>query len=475
MEIFRAYDIRGQYPIDITDDIVYKIGRILVRTFNAKQIAVGQDVSLATPKIYQALIKGIMDQGCDVIDLGIAGTDVVYFAAGHFNYDAGIEITASHSAGYLSGIKIIGPGAKPFGMGFGMEELKQDFLNYQEVSVAQKGNYVKKDVWDDFIKQVLDFVGLKNIKPLRIVVDASNAVGCLEIDKLEKYLPQIQFIKINWTLDGNYPGHQPNPFLRENRTQLEEKVKIEKADFGIAFDGDADRIFFVDGKGDLIFGNYINGLIAAKMCKENPNRVVVHDIRSFRFIREQVLKNGGIPKIELVGHAYFKGRMRKENALFGGEGTGHIYYNFGDYMVENSLIAFIQVLQIVSDSGKTLRGLAKEPRIEYPVIGEYNFALPGFSATDDIIPEAIKAMEKVLAVIKEKYSDGEFSNFDTLSIKYPKWNFNIRPSANDPLIRFSAEAEDVNLLVEKQKEIYNLLISTGCTLINDTGVVQFTE
>lgn len=477
MEIFRAYDIRGQYPIDITDDIVYKIGRILVRTFNAKQIAVGQDVSLATPKIYQALIKGIMDQGCDVIDLGIAGTDVVYFAAGHFNYDAGIEITASHSAGYLSGIKIIGPGAKPFGMGFGMEELKQDFLNYQEEPVvSSRGQLVVKDVWSDFIENVINFVGgAESVGSLKVVVDASNAVGCLEIDNLQKHLPQIEFIKMNWALDGNYPGHQPNPFLRENRIQLEEKVKTEKADFGIAFDGDADRIFFVDGNGDLIFGNYINGLIAAKMCKENPGRVVVHDIRSFRFIKEQVLKNGGIPKMELVGHAYFKGRMRKENALFGGEGTGHIYYNFGNYMVENSLIAFLQVLQIVSESGKTLRELAKEPRTKYPVIGEYNFALPGFSITDDLTPEAIKVMKKVLIVVKEKYSDGEFSDFDTLSIKYPNWNFNIRPSANDPLIRFSAEAEDVNLLLEKKKEIYNLLISAGCAFINDTGVVQFME
>jgi len=477
MEIFRAYDIRGQYPQDINDEIVYKIGRILVKTFNAEKIAVGQDVSLATPKIYQALVRGIMDQGCDVIDLGVAGTDVVYFTTGNFKYDGGIEITASHSAGYLSGIKIIGPGAAPFGAGFGMEKLKQDFLNYQdEPATASKGQVIKKSVWDDFINNAISFVkGVKNIKPLKIVVDASNAVGALEIDNLQKHLPQVDFVKINWALDGHYPGHQPNPFLRENRSQLEEKVKQEKADFGIAFDGDADRIYFIDERGDLIFGNYINGLIAEKMCRERSGGIVIHDIRAMRFIRDRVLAEGGIPKIELVGHAFFKNRMKKENALFGGEGTGHIYYNFGDYMVENSIIAFLQVMQIISQTGKSLRQIAKEPRIKFPVIGEYNFALPGFSATDDLTPAALTAMEKVLGVVKARYADGDISDFDTLSVKYPDWNFNIRPSANDPLIRFSAEANDVGLLPQKQKEIYDLLINTGCTFINDTGVTQYKD
>lgn len=475
MEIFRTYDIRGEYPKDINDDIVYKIGRILVRTFQANKIVVGRDVSLATPKIYQALVKGILDQGCDVIDLGIAGTDIVYFAAGHFKFDAGIEITASHSAGHLSGIKIIGPGATPFGMGFGMEKLKDDFLHYQESASEKKGEWVERDVWNDFIAQVLAFVDLKTIKPLKIVVDASNAVASLEIDHLQKYIPQVQFVKINWTLDGHYPGHQPNPFLRENRRQLEEKVKETGADLGVAFDGDADRIFFVDEKGDLIFGTYINTLIAERMCRQNPGRVVLHDIRATRFIREKVSRAGGIPKIELCGHAFFKGRMKKENGLFGGEATGHIYYNFGDYMVENSLIALMQILEIISETGQSLRELTKEARLNYPVIGEYNFTLPGFDIADDLTPQVLAAMNKVLAKVREKHSDAEISDFDTLTIKYPDWNFNIRPSANDPVIRFSAEANNVGLLLEKQKEIYDLLISEGCTFVDDTGVVQWQE
>ncbi len=472
MEIFRAYDIRGEYPKDIDDNIVYKIARILVRTFNAKNVVIGRDISLATPKIHKALIKGILDQGADVADIGLAGTDVVYFAAGHYKFDIGLEITASHSAGHLSGIKIVGPSASPFGKGFGMEKLKQDVLNYQEVAPQRKGKLTQKDVWQDFIAQVLTFVDVKKIKPLKVVVDASNAVGSLEIDHLAKHLPQIEFVKLNWELDGNYPGHQPNPFLKDNREQLVKKVQEVKADLGLAFDGDADRIYFIDENGDFIFGVYLNGMIAEKMCKEEPGRVVLYDIRAIRYIKKKVIESGGIPKIELVGHTFFKNRMRKENALFGAECSGHIYYNFGSYMVENSLIALCQIFQEISESGKSLGQLTREARIQYPVSGEYNFFLPGFSVIDDLTPEALGTMNKILDKVREKYSNGDISDFDTLTINYPNWNFNIRPSANDPLIRLSVEANDRGLLKTKLEELINLLKAEGCQYVNDTGVSQ---
>ncbi len=470
MEIFRAYDIRGEYPKDINDEVVYKVARILVRTFGAKNVVIGQDVSLATPKIYKALVKGTLDQGADVTNIGIAGTDVVYFAAGHYKFDLGLEVTASHSAGYLSGIKILGPGATAFGKGFGMEKLKEDYLKYKEVNPEKKGKLTQKNVWADFIIQVLEFIDVSKIKPLKVVVDASNAVGSLEIDNLEKHLPKIEFIKLNWKLDGHYPGHEPNPFLKENRQQLVAKVKEMKTDLGIAFDGDADRIYFVDENGDYIFGVYINGLIAEKMCEENPGRVILYDVRATRYIKKKIITAGGIPKIELVGHAFFKNRMRKENALFGAESSGHIYYNFGNYMVENSLIAFVQVLQIISESGKSLGELTREGRINYPASGEYNFVLPGFAWTDDLTPEVIEVMNKILDKVREKYSNGKISDFDTLTVYYPDWNFNLRPSANDPLLRFTAEATSNDLLLIKQKEIFKLLKAEGCQYLNDSGV-----
>jgi len=469
MEIFRAYDIRGEYPEDINDEICYKIARILVRTFNAKNTVIGRDISLATPKIYKALVRGVLDQGADITDIGVAGTDVVYFSVGHYKFDMGLEVTASHSAGHLSGIKILGPGATPFGQGFGMEKLKEDFLKYQEVKSERKGELKQKDVWQDFITQVLEFVNISKIKPLKVVADASNAVGSLEIDNLEKHLPQIEFIKINWQLDGRYPGHPPNPFLKENRQQLVTKVKEVGADLGIAFDGDADRIYFIDENGDYIFGVYINGLIAEKMLKENPGRAVIHDVRATRYIKKKIIEAGGIPKMELVGHAFFKNRMKKENALFGGESSGHIYYNFGDYMVENSLIAFCQIIQIISESNKSLGQLTKEGRIHYPVSGEYNFILPGFAASEDLTPAALAVMNKILDKVREKYSDAEVSDFDTLTVNYPDWNFNLRPSANDPVLRFTAEAISNELLLEKHKEVFELLKAEGCQYLNDSG------
>lgn len=470
MEIFRAYDIRGEYPKDINDGIAYKIARILVRNFNVKEMVIGHDVSLATPKIHKSLIKGALDQGANVTDLGMAGTDVVYFAVGHYKFDIGLEVTASHSAGHLSGIKILGPGATPFGKGMGMEKLKEDYSNYLEEKSFKRGGLKQKNIWDDFITQALNFVNFNKIKPLKVVVDASNAVGSIEIDHLEKHLPMVEFIKLNWALDGRYPGHQPNPFLKQNRQQLVEKVKEIKADLGIAFDGDADRIYFINENGDYIFGAYINGLIAEKMCKDNPGRLIIHDVRASRYIKKKIIEAGGIPKIELVGHVFFKNRMRKDNALFGGEASGHIYYNFGDYMVENSLIAFLQILQIISKSNKSLGELTKEGRIHYPVSGEYNFVLPGFTLTDDLTPEAFKVMNKILEKVKEKYSDGQISDFDTLTISYSDWNFNIRPSANDPVIRFTAEAINNEMLSRKQKEVFDILEKEGCQFVDDSGV-----
>ncbi|NMB48384.1 phosphomannomutase/phosphoglucomutase [Candidatus Kuenenbacteria bacterium] len=473
MEIFRAYDIRGEYGKDIDDEKAYKIVRILVKTFNVKTMVIGRDVSLASPKIQQALIRGARDSGVNVTDIGHAGTDVVYFCVGHLGYDLGLEVTASHSAGHLSGIKILGPGARPFGAGCGMEELKNDFLNYQDQPVAEQiGTLEQRDIWPDFIETVLKFTELKDIRPMKIVIDASNSVGAIEIDKIAKHLPQVEIIKLNWELDGYFPGHQPNPFLEENRRQLVAKVKETKADLGMAFDGDADRVYFVDGNGDYIFGVYLNALIAERMLKNNPGRVVLYDIRAYRYQEMKVKAAGGVPKLELVGHAFIKKGMRRDNAIFAGESSGHVYYSFGDYYVENSLIAFIQILQIMSETGKTLEELTKEPRKKYPVSGEWNFSLPGFAATDDLTPEAIQAMNEVLDKVREKYADGEVSDFDTLTVKYPDWNFNIRPSANDPVIRFTAEANEVKLLIEKQNELINLLKETGCQYVNDSGVKQ---
>ena len=307
---------------------------------------------------------------------------------------------------------------------------------------------------------------------MKIAVDASNSVGAMEIDRLEKYLPQIKFIKLNWQLDGRFPGHAPNPFVEKNRGRLSAGVRKNKADFGVIFDGDADRVYFLDDKGDYLFGVYINGLIARKMCLEHPGRAVIGDIRARRYLEKKVKDAGGIFLLELVGHAFFKKRMKEENAVFGAESSGHIYYNFGDYMIENSLIAIIQIMQIISESGQKLSELMREPRIKYPVSGEWNFSLPGFANIDDLTSEAFKTMHRVLNQIRRKCADAKISDFDTLTVQYPDWNFNLRPSANDPVLRFTAEANNVKLLLTKQKEVIAFLKTVGCQYINDSGVKQ---
>ena len=472
MEIFRDYDIRGAYPQDLNDEIVYKIGRCLIKMFGAKNMVVGRDVNLNSPKIREALIRGVTDSGADVIDLGLAGTDIVYFADGFYNFDSGVEITASHSAARLSGLKVVGKKAKPFGRGLGMEELKKMVNNYKDEPVAkEKGKVTEKNAFEDFTKKSLEFVDVQKIKPFKVVVDASNAVGAPEIDAIEKYLP-VKFIKINWEMDGKYSGHPPNPFLPENRAQAVAKIKETGADMGIIFDGDADRIYFIDENGDYIYGIYIGGLIAEKMLKKDPGRVILHDIRAVRYIRKIVEDAGGIAKLEVVGHTFFKNKMRKENALFGCESSGHIYYNFGDFMVENSIIAILQLMEIMSETGKSLGELTRGPRKDYPVSGEYNFSLPGFASTDDLSPEAFKVMGEIIEKLKQNYKDGEISSFDTLTVNFPDWNFNLRPSANDPLIRLNLEADTPQKVKEKVEEVSNLLVSLGCQLVNESGVNQ---
>jgi len=471
MEIFRAYDIRGVYPRDINDEIVYKIGQCLVKLFKAKNCVIGRDVDLNSPNIHKFLVKGIIDAGADVVDIGLASTDMLYFATGFHKFDFGVEITASHSAAYLDGIKIIGPTAKPFGGGMGMEDLKNLYEKYQEKSGKQKGKIKQADFWQDYIQAGLKFVDIKKIKPLKIVVDASNSVGGLIIDHIEKLLP-VEFIKINWELDGNYPGHEPNPFLEENRKQLAEKVKQTRADMGIIFDCDGDRIYFIDENSDYIYGVYINGLIVKKMLKKNPGRVVLYDIRATKYIKTMIEQAGGIPKIELIGHPYFKQAMKKEQAIFGAESSGHIYYNFNEFMIEHSLIALLQIMQIVSETGKSLGELTKKPRKQYPVSGEYNFSLPGFEITDGLAPESLKAMNKILEKIKQKYHDADISDFDTLTMRFSDWNFNLRPSANDAVIRLNLEAKTPEIVEQKIKEIINLLDSLGSKLINHSGVTQ---
>jgi len=457
MEIFRAYDIRGEYPKDINEEITYKIARILVQTFNAKKVIIGRDIGLASPKIYKALIKGSLEQGANVYKLGIVSTDLIYFAANYYKSDIAFQVTASHLTNYLTGIKILGPGVTPFGKGLGMEKLKENYLRYKEIKPIRKGISREKNVWKNFINQVLTFVDLKKIKSLKVVVDASNSVGSLAIDNLEKHLPMVKFIKLNWKLDGHYPGHPPNPFLKENREQLVTKVKEVKANLGVAFDGDADRIYFIDENGDYIFGVYINALIAEKMSKKKPRRVILYDVRAIRYIKKKIIEAGGIPKMELIGHNFFKNRMKKENALFGAEVSGHIYYNFGDYVAENSLIAFCQILEIISESNKSLSELTKDGRKNFPVSGEYNFLLPNFT-------------NKILDKIRKKYSNGKISDFDTLTIYYPDWNFNLRPSVNEPVLRFNAEAINREVLLKKQEEVFKLLKAEGCQYLNDSGV-----
>lgn len=444
--LFRTYDIRGYYPKDINGDVAYRIGRALVTYLKCKNVVVGRDVRLSSPEIFKGLAKGITDQGADVIDIGLSSTDVLYFAAGYYKYDAGIQITASHVSRDMNGMKFVGKNAAPIWYDKIIDDIKKIYEENRFEDVEKKGKVIEKNVWEDFVKMSFSFVDINKIKPLKIVFDAANSVGALIVEHAFKHL-NCKVIPLYFELDGSFPNHDPNPFLEENRRDVVNAVIKEKADLGIAFDGDADRIYFVNEKGEYVFGAFIAGLIAEKMLKKNPGRVVLHDIRAWWYIEDIVKKNKGIPKRELVGHIFFKKRMPKENALFAGESSGHVYYNFKDFMVENSLIGILQVLELISTSGKTLSELTKDAIEKYPASGEINFE----------VPDQEKAVEKV----EKKYSDGKVSHFDTLTVEFDDWHFNLRPSANDPVIRLTLEARNKDLMIEKTNEISRFIEQFG--------------
>ncbi len=470
--IFKPYDIRGKYGKDFSKNDCYKIGRILAKMLSVKKAVIGKDVTNESSEIHRELIEGLLDEGVLVYDLGLSSVESVYFTVAELNCDLGLEATASHATDYLSGIKICGQNATPFAQGSGMENLRENFLNYKEMPPKNRGKLEEINILPNFIKKTISFTNPKKIRPFKIIADASNSVGALGVNELEKALPQIRFQKINWEQDGKFPGHPPNPFLEENRIEISKKIKKEKADMGMIFDGDADRIYFLDEKGEYIFGVYINGLLVEKIFRNkfNKNKVALYDIRALRYIKEKIKKMGGVPELCPIGHSFFKDKMRQEKAIFGGESSGHIYYNLGNYYGENSLLAFCQVLEILSEKKTTLRKITLPIKKKYPVSGEWNFTIPGFKKNDEISKESLLFAKKVLKTIRKHNKKGEITNFDTLSVFYENWNFNIRPSANETILRYNGEASDKKTLKKRQKKLFQILKSEGCKYINDSGV-----
>ena len=440
---FKAYDIRGKVPSELNTDLAYKVGRAFVKHQNAKKVLIGRDVRVSSPELSKALAQGLSDAGCSVIDLGLCGTEMIYFGTPFLDADGGVMITASHNPPEYNGLKFVKKGSKPMGYDSGLSEIEQMIVNNDlGENASQKGEITEIDIMEDFTKSLSKFYDASKINKFKVVVNAGN--GCVgpALDSLEKYLP-IEMIKVHHNPDSSFPNGVPNPLLPENRYSTIDAMKKSNADLGVAWDGDYDRCFFFDEKGNFIEGYYIVGLLAKSLLKKFPGEKIVHDPRLIWNTLEEVKNAGGIAVESVSGHAFIKQKMREVNAIYGGEMSAHHYFRDNFYS-DSGLIPFLLILELLSTEGKTLSQLVGKMIESFPCSGEINSKVEN-------------PIEK-LSQLKSKYSDGKLDEVDGISIEYPNWRFNVRMSNTEPLLRLNVESRsDIKLMEEKTKEILEFI------------------
>ncbi|HWR40990.1 MAG TPA: phosphomannomutase [Patescibacteria group bacterium] len=444
---FKAYDIRGKVPEEMNEEMVYRIGRTFADTCKAKKVAVGCDIRLSGPAFKNALMKGLTETGCDVIDIGVCGTEQIYFATAHLKLDGGMMITASHNPKDYNGMKLVRAESRPISGDTGLREIEEQVVNGTFAPVSpgiHPGKVTQLDVMQDYIEHLLTYVDTAALKPLKVVVNAGNGGAGAVIDALEKYLP-FEFIKVNHQPNGNFPNGVPNPLLIENREVTAKVMRENGADVGIAWDGDFDRCFLFDEQGDFVEGYYLVGFLAQAFLQRRPGAKIIYDPRLTWNTVELVEQAGGIPVLSKTGHAFIKERMRKEDAVYGGEMSAHHYFKDFFYC-DSGMIPWLLVLEIICRAGKPLSALLKERIACYPVSGEIN----------STVVDAGAVMKK----IEERYTPGalKVERVDGLSVEYAAWRFNVRMSNTEPVLRLNVESRgEAGLMQEKTKELLALI------------------
>jgi phosphomannomutase len=444
-DIFKAYDVRGTYPDQVNEEAARAIGAAFVAYLKAKQIAVGRDMRLSSPAIAQAFTDGATSQGADVLDYGMIATDMLYFAVARDHLDGGVEITASHNPKQYNGMKLVRREAFPLSGDEGLSEIR-DMIARDELPkpAARRGEVNTRDTLDAYVEHVLGFINPALVKPFNVVLDAGSGMGGLVAPKLFDRLP-CRTTRLCFTIDGRFPNHEANPLIEENRRDIVERVLAERADIGIAWDGDADRCFFIDGSGDFISGDFITALLAEAFLLNHPGTTIIYDLRASHAVKEVVAKYGGTALMNRVGHAFFKRRMRETNAIFGGEVTGHYYFR-DNFYADNGFIPALLILELMSKKGQSLRELIDPMRKKYFISGEINTKLASMAA----VPEKLEQLAG-------KYADGHQYKLDGISVEYPNWHFNVRPSNTEPLLRLNLEAVSPELMAEKRDEVIALI------------------
>ena len=437
-KVFKAYDVRGIYPSEMDEDGARAIGRAYVEQFEPKRIAVGRDMRDSSPSMARAAIDGAASAGADVVDIGLVGTEMLYFAVGHLELDGGIMVTASHNPKEYTGMKIVRRGALPVGGDSGLLDIRDRAVSGARHQTGPDGTVREEDVFPGFVDKVVSFVDPSAIEARRVVIDAANGMGGV---MLPPVLERISIDPVTYFFepDGTFPNHEPNPLLPENREFVIGKVLEDRADLGVAFDGDADRCFFIDDTGEFVPGDFVTALLAESMLEKNPGAKVIYDVRASWAVRETIERSGGIALINRVGHAFIKQRMREEDAAFGGEVSGHYYFR-DFFQADSGVVPFLLILELVSKRGQPLSELLQPYRDRYFLTGEIN------------VPVADVAVK--LQEIKERFGgEGEVSHLDGISIEADDWHFNVRPSNTEPLLRLNLEARSQELMEGKRDEV----------------------
>jgi len=443
--IFKAYDIRGLYPEEINEAIAYQIGRAFVDYLGCKHVVIGRDMRTSSPSIFAELTRGLTEQGANIYDIGMSTTDMYYFAVEHLGADAGIMITASHNPGQYNGLKLVRKHAIPIGGESGIKDIEALYQAAEFKQIEQKGQIIPKPgMLEEYVRFIHGLVDLDKLKPLRVVMDAGNGMAGMVAPKMFENTP-IEVIPMFFEPDGSFPNHEANPLLEENRQDLIAKVLKTGADFGVGFDGDSDRAFFVDDKGQFIDGDFMTGLLGKYLLQRYPGSTIFYDVRGSRYVREVIEAAGGKAFMWKVGHAFMKSKMKETpGAVMGGEVSGHFYFKFNDeFYADNSCLPVFLTAELLSQANKPLSEMMSA-RQNYFISGEINSTVADANA--------------IVEQIRQEYSHkGNVVEIDGLSIIGDNWWFNLRQSNTEPLLRLNCEADSQANMEQLRDELLAII------------------
>jgi phosphomannomutase len=448
--IFKAYDVRGLYPKQLDEDVAYRVARAFARVLadlNGRdrpaglRIAVGHDMRLHSPPLARSFVRGLVDEGCHVLEIGMVGTEMLYYAVGSRGLDGGACVTASHNPKQWAGVKLVREGAIALSGDRGIDDVGRLVESEDFASPVAEGTAESEDLYDSFRGHVVEFIDTGVIRPMDAVLDGGNGMAGPMIGPILDRLP-ITGKRLYFEPNGEFPGHEPNPLLEENRRLIIDTVLAERAELGIAWDGDADRCFFIDDQGEFVPGDFLTALLAESILTKDPGATILYDVRASRAVPDTITAHGGRPVVNRVGHAFFKLRMREEKAVFGGEVSGHYYFR-GFWCADSGTIPALLVLELLSLREKKMSELLAPFRSRYFISGEIN--------------SEVKDQEAKIRELADRYADGRQNWIDGLSVDYESWHFNVRPSNTEPLLRLNLEGSTREEMEARTEEVLRLI------------------